>query len=319
MGQGKTEIEKLFETFIQERGDIGQLRPETLRGYNHVFHTLLKIVPDIRTPGDINYSNLLEFFHLLQTRKRKVGNRMEQTGVQKSTVFTYQGKLKLFFDWLKTHNYISESPLDKMTKCSHPVYEDRRYLNGEEVRKILAAISSNPNKSSISQKRDLAMIYALLFCGVRSNELRQLEVRDVNLGTKTLTVRGITSKSGRNRYIPIHPVLSVYLKDYLKERHVRGYKTPSLWISGRGDRDFSAQGLKHWTNRLKKLSGVNCHLHRFRHTFARNFIKGHEDPTELQELLGHKSLKMTFTYLRGPATPENLREGIDKMSIDGML
>ena len=47
----------------------------------------------------------------------------------------------------------------------------------------------------------------------------------------------------------------------------------------------------------KEANVTNCHPHRFRHTFAIEFLRSQKDPYSLQRLLGHSSMDMTRHYL----------------------
>jgi site-specific recombinase XerD len=105
----------------------------------------------------------------------------------------------------------------------------------------------------------------------------------------------------------------------MKERI--GYKTPFLFVSSTTDRGLSSHGIKHWVNCLKKISGVNFHLHRFRHTFATNFLNSthtNNNIVKLKELMGHRDIKMTQVYLR--ALPvDQMRADIEGMNLDNLI
>lgn len=312
---GGMEIKKAFDTFIEQQKNMKMLRPETIRGYNSVLSNLLKNVPEIKTTNDLTPENIVKMFQRLQARERRVGKEMKKTGIKKSTVFTYQRKLNPFFNWLLNEGILLNNPLNRMSKVSQPVYEDIRALTKDQVDKIITAIIVHPEKIPAVQKRDILMFYLLSFCGLRSGELRLLEIRDFDLDKKILTVRGEASKSKKNRKIPLHHLVVTAYNDYLKERAETRYKTPKLLISSNRDAGLSGGGLKHWSERLEKLAGFDFHLHQFRHTFACNLARENVHIAKIQKLLGHSDLKMTQKYLRS-LMPEDMKDEINKLSID---
>ncbi|MBK9331676.1 MAG: tyrosine-type recombinase/integrase [Ignavibacteria bacterium] len=66
---------------------------------------------------------------------------------------------------------------------------------------------------------------------------------------------------------------------------------------------------------LSKTININCHLHRFRHTFATNYYKQTHDIVGLQKVMGHTSIKMTLQYLRS-LPDEHVVEQMRKITID---
>lgn len=290
-----------------------KLRPETLKGYRAIFATFIKLNPDISI--DILSSTLIvNFFKLLEQRKRVVGKGSVRTGVKKSTIAKYWNKLNCFFDWLKINGHISRNPFQVMSYPT-PAYEDKKFLRKEEIEKILTAILTHSG-NSFTLKRNLVIFYLLLFCGLRKEELLQLQIRDIDFEKRMMTVRAETSKTPRTRYLPLHSQLLLHLKDYYKER--KHLTTHYLVASSVRDNRLSSEGLKHIVASLKRASGVSFHLHQFRHTFAVNFLKSSNNVAKLKQLLGHTNISMTLLYLRCLPTNE-MRSDIENMSIDRLI
>ncbi|MBU4480244.1 site-specific integrase [Patescibacteria group bacterium] len=131
-------------------------------------------------------------------------------------------------------------------------------------------------------------------------------------------IRGATSKSKKNRLLPLNPVLEMHLKDYLTERNKRKYKTEYLLASNNEDTKFTRHGLKHWVNKFVELSGVKFHLHQFRHTFACGLAANGIDSYKLQKLMGHNDLRMTDKYLRSLGV-NDFRDEVNRLCIDNLV
>lgn len=311
-------LQELFEEFISECQYSRRLSSETLRGYRQVFSLLLRVMPnlsiDTLTPKTIN-----EFFRVLQTRIRIVGKGAERSGISDATVVTYRSKLLSFFDWLVTRQLLITNPLRAMGSVRRTSYEDPKSLRKREIERIIMAIE-NRSESQLQLKRDRAILNTLLFTGIRKGELIGLQKDDLDLERKMLVVRGENSKSGRTRQITVHPNLLMRLDDYLEERSRSKSPdtSPYLFVSLLRDTGLGSDGYKHWVARLKRLSGINFHLHRFRHTFAMNLANKNVNDSKVQRILGHLDIRMTQRYLRS-LTPEDMRKDIDGLSMDDLI
>ena len=308
-------LNKHFEDFMNECEYIRRLRPATLHGYQNIFNVFSSLMPEVNCPDDLSPGVLSEFFRRLNTRVRKVGEK-EVVGVKQSTTHTYARKLNTFFKWLVTREVLRKSPLTTM-KFGDPLYEDDRALTTKEVQKIEAAILTY-SKSLFMQKRNRAMLYVLVLCGIRRGELIGLRIQDIDMEHKSMNVRKETSKSKSTRIIPMNLQLCLCLKDYLQERKKEKYTTPYLFVSSQNDQGMTTHGLKHWVLSLRKHSGVRFHLHRFRHTFACALEKQNVSATKIQKLMGHTDIKMTMKYLRSIHT-EQLRSEVDLLSMDNLI
>ena len=177
----------------------------------------------------------------------------------------------------------------------------------------------------------LPWIYYCLFgllsiTGLRPGEVRNLELRDVDLDAAVLTVRG--AKHGRTRLVPLHSSTSEVLADYIarRERHwARRPVSPWLFVSSRGNRLDAGDIHRtfHALSRQIGLRGANDshgpRLHDFRHRFATNTLvnwyRYGQDPARLLPVLsaylGHVHIADTQWYLE--ASPALMGEAMRRL------
>lgn len=308
----ESNLQKLFEQYLNECRFSACLQPETIRGYEAVFSVFLKLMPEVDTVDFLTPEMLNEFFKRLQTRQRIIGKNTLKTGVKKSTVKAQWSKLNAFFCWLCKNNYIQQNPL-KNIRPPRVCYDDFRKLEDQDIRKIYAAITLH-STNSFQLRRDTAMVSLLLFCGLRKSELLSLLVSDIDIEKREMIVRKETSKSVYTRVIKMHPSLIMNLKEFIKERNSRHFKTEYFITSSKEDERLTVDGLKHWVHSLKIKSGVRFHLHQFRHTFACKLAEADVSLFKIQRMMGHSDIKMTMRYARSLKT-ENMEDDIGKISI----
>jgi len=303
-------MQKLFEEFINESRAVEGKSEVTINNYRDVFELLIKYKPDIQL-ADLKKKLMVDFFVFLQERERKVGNKMIVRNLKNSSLETRRNKLNAFLEWLKKNKHIKKNPLKGM-KHAEVSYTDKPAYSQEEFDKIFIAASRDikwPN--DVSRKRNIAMIMFLVGTGVRKNEFLELMLKDIDMKKREVTVRGETSKSKRDRSIPIIQELIPFIKEYYASRE--DYTNDALWISSTKDTRFTKHGMKHLIKLLSRETGINCHLHRFRHTFAVNYYRQTHDLVGLNKLMGHKGYKQTLSYLRS-LTDDDVALQMNKVS-----
>ncbi len=311
-------LEELFEEFLYECDNVARLRPETLKGYRAAFDLLMKVGENSTLTTIQEPKFMTNFFANLRTRPRKVGKDTFTSGIKESTSATYHAKLKKFFRWLKARDYIKENPFDKMV-APNVEYLDRKFLKKEDVHKLFHACNLVIRwENDFVRRRNLAMLAALLYCGLRRGELLGLELRDVDLERRVLTVRGETSKSKHMRRIPLNVEVMRTFEDYLRARGAQGVNTSALWASSTEHSGLTRDGLKHLVTKLNRESGVKFHIHQLRHTFAVNLLAQSVDVAKIQQLMGHKDIRMTAKYVRCfPA--DEMRNDVASLNFDQLI
>lgn len=302
----------LHQQFINHKQYAEGHSKVTIEDYKYHFKMLLHFKHDIQLE-DLTEETMVNYLTYLNTRERKVGNKHIVRAYKNSTIATVRGKLSAFFNWLVERKSILNNPFNKIA-YPEVSYTDSRAFTPREFETICHAVNSKIHWNNlIIKKRNIALIMFLFHTGVRRNELVNLKLTDVDIERRIITIRGETSKSKRTRLIPLNKELIPYLEDYLIFR--KEYSTEYFWISGSSNKHFTLHGLKHLTKLLSKVTGINCHPHRFRHTFAVMYYQLTHDILGLMQLMGHKSIKMSLAYLRSiPDT--RIVQQIERISIN---
>jgi len=245
-----------------------------------------------RTPCDVDRVLLRRYLAFLTTRRYAT-----------TTVARRAAALRCYFSWLHRRGAIDADPARYLSapggRSRLPRVLERRELavlldgagtaDGEPGRQDRAA---NPAAAAL-RARDDAVLELLYGCGLRVAELCDLDVGDVDLRSRTLTVWG---KGGRERRVPMHDRCAELLAHWLDEGRPallgEGAPPGAVFLNRRSRR----LGPRDVRRVLDRRSPVPTHPHALRHSFATHLLDGGADLRVVQELLGHASLQTTQVY-----------------------
>ena len=153
--------------------------------------------------------------------------------------------------------------------------------------------------------RDFVMIQTGLLAGCRVSELCKLQVEDIDLPGAVLAIKEGKGKKDRN--VPIGDRLAIILKSWIGERKT-GWLFPGPKFKRLTTRAFQKR-LAALGKRCGLLKSIHPHL--TRHSFATSLLESGASIIELQELMGHASIKTTSVYLH--VNVGRLKKVIDKL------
>ena len=144
------------------------------------------------------------------------------------------------------------------------------------------------------EERNRAIMAFLLDTGIRAEELVSLKMLQVDQRNHRIQVMG---KGAKERSLPFSARTGQFLWRYFATRTDYTPGDPVFLSSGNTAID------RHQLRKLLGRIGVRAnvpdvHPHRFRHTFAVQYLRNGGDAYTLQALLGHSTLDMVKTYLR---------------------
>ncbi|NPV88626.1 tyrosine-type recombinase/integrase [Coprothermobacteraceae bacterium] len=154
--------------------------------------------------------------------------------------------------------------------------------------------------------RDKALIWFLLGTGVRISEALSIRIEDVDFDRAATKVRG---KGNKERMVYIPKRALKLLQRYMK---VFGLEKGPLFVNLQR-RPLTDRGARYLLARVSKRYGLSqvVHPHTLRHTFATRLLEEGAGLRDIQELLGHKSLRSTQIYTR--VSPALVREAMEAM------
>jgi len=205
----------------------------------------------------------------------------------------YMRSISAFWTWL-----LMEEILDtklfirvKIPKAPHTVIVP---YPTEQIDALFAVIDSRTPVGC----RDLAMVFTFLDAGPRVSELCQFEMEDLDLNQRLVKAKG---KGDKERILPLGARTQRAMWKYIEHSRPEpaSPRADYLFLT----RDGRQLTRRHIGNILKRygdkvgLLGVKYSPHRFRHTFAINFLRNGGDVFSLQRILGHSSLDTVRIYV----------------------
>ena len=134
--------------------------------------------------------------------------------------------------------------------------------------------------------------------GVRVGELVALQIKDYESKRGQLTIRH--GKGDKKRVVYLGETAKRALWRYLNTR--RGAKQRNPLFTTRTGRPMDRAGVRMMIVRAGERAGVpHAGPHRFRHTFAINFLRNGGNMLALQQILGHEQMDTVRIYAQQAA------------------
>jgi integrase/recombinase XerC/integrase/recombinase XerD len=223
---------------------------------------------------------------------RRFAARLSDRGLSKAGVARKLAATRAFYGALLRAGEVTANPADLVATPKR----DRklpRVLSREEMQTLLERI---PSRTAL-EMRDRAMLELAYSCGLRAEEVINLNVDSPDFEGERLRIEG---KGGKTRIVPIGEPAQEALRRYLERgrRALVGHgREEALLVSKSGRRLHPSdvrRRLQRWVREAAIAGGVSPHA--LRHSFATHLLEGGADLRTIQELLGHSSLSTTQVY-----------------------
>ncbi len=154
------------------------------------------------------------------------------------------------------------------------------------------ALLAQPNRGCPTGFRNYCLMRVMLDVGLRSSEVINLAIQDINWMTGRLKVR--QGKGQKDRMLWINEDLLEVLGEW---REMRPVLSDNLFITLKGEA-IQSRYLRAMIKRLGKKANIqkDVHPHMLRHTFATDLYRETKNIRLVQKALGHSDLSTTMIY-----------------------
>jgi integrase/recombinase XerD len=261
IGGGGFSVTDLVERF-QRKLQAEERSPCTVKQYGHIARTFLAFAQ--KPLNEVTEHDLESYREYLVLQRHYAKN---------SLYTTIRGLACLF----RSYGLATADALEP------PRRPERlpRYLNEEEVHRLLGAVNDSA--------RDSAIVHVLAFAGLRVGELCKLQVEDIEFERNILHVR--SGKGDKDREVVLEDRSRGAIDRYLSERITSGSNPPRLFPVG-------SVTVERIVRRAAMRAGIPRRVtpHMLRHTLATTLLSRGCDIRYIQKLLGHASVATTQIY-----------------------
>lgn len=262
---------KEFLTYCKVRN----LREATIKHYDDSLKTIYKFIEPNTPLNDITRDTVNNF----------ILNCKENLNIKDTTLVTYLRALKTILYYFMELGYVEKFkiPIPRADKEPIEVYTE------EELNILLKKVDTD----SFAEFRNWCIINFLLGTGCRVNSLVNIKNKDVDFDNATVYLN--VTKNRKPLAIPLSKHLIKILREYMsiREGEIEDY----LFCTDFGNK-INSNTLSHQLAMYNRKRGVmKTGIHRYRHTFAKNWILNGGDIFRLQKILGHSTMDIVRNYV----------------------
>lgn len=230
----------------------------------------------------------------------------EERRLQASTVNRTVASLRALWRWMLEREYVKKDVFNGISQFKTP----RRlpvFVPDTRMEDVVEKLREDIASEDVERVRDALVVLLIYTSGLRLAELVAANREDIAADFSSLRVVG---KGRKERIQPIIGSLKGVIKKYfslLSSQNICTGQKKALILSNKGER-ISRRTVERIVERKLRMAGVQGKRspHVLRHTFATHLLNDGADLREIQELLGHGSLKATQVYTHNDI--ERLRE-----------
>jgi len=302
-------IHVLSDFLVSYLPNVKGVSKNTITSYQYAFQLLFEFMSEVKglSHDKVTFSSLaggvvIEYLSWLETVR---GCSATTRNLRRAAIISFAkyAMKKAFAESMAFYSDVIDTPRKKTPKDN-----DIKYFSKEEI----ACLLKLPDTSTNIGRRNAVLLSVLYSSGARAQELCDLTVNDITLGSTTFL--RLAGKGNKARVVAIPDNCASLLKKYLKSKQLDITDTDA-----RKKHVFSSQThekmsiscveeiVKKYVTKAKEVYPTlfkrkSYSPHSFRHSIAVHMLECGESLVVIKAFLGHASIDTTTIYAE--VTPE---------------
>jgi site-specific recombinase XerD len=233
------------------------------------------------TKESIDYKTFLKYIE-----------ELKKTGIKVSTLQSYIGNLKIYFNYLQEENYRADNPIQNINIKGKVKTVVGNVLTGDELEDLY--YSYETKNEDIARKRNKIMIGLLVYQGLKVNELEQLKEEHIELYKGKIHIPRTKKSNGRT--LELKPWQLMELMEYIQQIRPQLVPKNSEQLFTSIDGNSSLNNVMSRINKELKLINYSYqNAIQIRNSVIVNWLKTYH-LRKTQYLAGHRYISSTERY-----------------------
>ncbi|MDR2659867.1 MAG: site-specific integrase [Spirochaetaceae bacterium] len=276
-------------------GHYKNISRSTQRGYKSAWNYM----------GSLNKIKLKD---IRTAHMQKIIDACAESGKSHSFISKIKILFSLLFDYGMQNDVVNKNYAE-FIKLPKAEKKEKEIFTTDEIKTLLAH----------AQENYVSSVLILIFTGMRITELLRLSLADIDMANRVIS-GGIKTDAGKNRKIPIHPIIFPYVEKYYNSQTKASPDESMTKIPLIPSPTGMFWDAKNYRERvfypcLERLKIKRKTPHSCRHTLASLLMETNANTKAAQDILGHADYATTANIYTH-TNIETLRKEIEKINID---
>ena len=264
-------MEHLVDEYLFYLQTVKKTTDNTVQSYKR---DLLKMIDYMKERGAVSVSDYT------QDRLYAYVATLSEEHLSTNSIIRHHSSIKGFFRYLLENGNIEENPVENL-KAPKTVKKLPRILSSYEIETFLSQNFTNDAKG----KRDKAILEILYATGLKSSEIVELKLSNVDMSLNCLRL-------GADRVVPYGKKAKEALDEYLLHARNELIKDSGdsdiVFVNYKGE-PMSRQGLWKLIKVYAERAGIDTDItpYTLRHSFAVHILENGADTTAVKEIMGY--------------------------------